>query len=225
MRRTVLIVEDDPEISSLLNGYFGRHYNTMQAKSGAEALICFENHHIDLILLDIMLPVLDGWEVCRNVRARSQVPVIMLTAKTDEQSHLKGFELGVDDYVPKPFSPKVLLAKAQAIFKRMENQLGEQNEVYRFDDEFIIDEPAHKVTVNGEDVALSATEFNILMLFARNQGIVLTRDTILDRVWGENYFGDPRIVDTNMKRIRERLSDRAECIQTIRGVGYRFEVI
>jgi len=224
MKKTVLIVEDDRRIAGLLRDYFGEEYRVIEAGNGAQALIEFDAHPIDLIILDIMLPVLDGWEVCKVIRQRSSVPIIMLTARTDEPSNLKGFELGVDDYVTKPFSPKVLLARAGAIFKRIENNVERKEGQYCIDRGFCIQEAAHKVLIDGECVNLSATEFSLLLLLVKNSGVVVSRDVILDHIWGENYFGDDRIVDTNIKRLREKLAGRAEYIKTIRGAGYRFEV-
>jgi DNA-binding response OmpR family regulator len=223
MRKTVLVVEDDPRIAQLLRDYFAEEYHVVTAGNGAQALLEFEAHPVDLILLDIMLPILDGWEVCRAIRQRSAVPIVMLTAKTDEASHLRGFELGVDDYVTKPFSPKVLLAKIRAIFKRVENTVEYKDDPHVIDPDFYIHESAHTVTVHGEAINLSATEFSVLLALATHPGCVITRDSILDQVWGENYFGDERVVDTNIKRIREKIGDKAESIKTIRGVGYKLE--
>jgi len=224
MKKTVLIVEDDSRIAHLIEDYFTDEFRVITADNGAQALISFDSESIDLIILDVMLPVLDSWEVLRAIRSRSQVPIIILTAKTDEESNLKGFALGVDDYVPKPFSPKILLAKARAVFKRLDNTLGKQEGIYEFGPDFIINAPSCKVMVDGEALSLSATEFAILLLLVRNKDIVLTRDTILDKVWGENFFGDPRIVDTNIRRIRDKLGRRFDVIYTVRGIGYKFEV-
>lgn len=224
MKKCVLIVEDDKRISNLIYDYFSEAYEVIEAGNGAQALIEFETRKIDLVILDIMLPVLDGWEVCRQIRSNSTVPIIMLTAKSDEQSNLKGFEQGVDDYVTKPFSPKVLLAKAGAIFKRLENAVGKPQELYHIDNSFTVNEASHKVIVQGEAVNLTATEFALLLYLIKNTGLVVTRDNILDHVWGENYFGDYRIVDTNIKRTREKLGEKAKYIKTIRGLGYKFEV-
>lgn len=224
MKKTVLIVEDDSHISSLLRDYFSGEYNVVEAQNGAQALIEFEKENAGLIILDVMLPILDGWDVCKAIRARSKVPIIMLTAKSDEQSSLKGFDLGVDDYMAKPFSPKVLLAKARAIFNRIEHADNEPNRVYAFGDHFVLNEPSHKVIVCGENVNLTATEFAILAILVKNNGMVITRDAILDSVWGINYFGDYRIVDTNIKRIREKIFPKSDFIKTVRGMGYKFEV-
>ena len=225
MEKTVLVVEDDPRIAALIRDYFIKEYRVLQAENGAGALLEFESNRVDLVILDIMLPVLDGWEVCRNIRKRSNVPILVLTAKSDEDSSLKGYALGVDEYVTKPFSPKVLLAKARAIFKRYENQdLGIPGPL-EIDQDFVIHEAAYSVQIKGKPAGLSTTEFSILVCLVKNRNIVLTRDNILDRVWGETYFGDSRIVDTNIKRIREKLGEKAKYIRTVRGIGYKFEIL
>ena len=224
MEKTILIVEDDTRISALIRDYFEKEYRVLEAENGARALLEFEQNRIDLVILDIMLPVLDGWEVCRNLRSRSNVPILILTAKGDEESSLKGYALGVDEYVTKPFSPKVLLAKTRAIFKRFENQNFSFPEPLEIDQDFVVNEAAYAVHIYGSTAGLSTTEFSILLCLVKNKNIVLTRDNILDKVWGETYFGDSRIVDTNIKRIREKLGEKAKYIRTVRGIGYKFEV-
>ena len=225
MEKTVLVVEDDPRIASLIRDYFEKEYRVLQAENGASALLEFEANKVDLVILDIMLPVLDGWEVCRNIRKRSNVPILILTAKSDEESSLKGYALGVDEYTTKPFSPKVLLAKTRAIFKRFENQDLFAPGTLEIDQDFVINESAYSVQIQGKPTGLSTTEFSILLCLVKNKNIVLTRDNILDKVWGETYFGDSRIVDTNIKRIREKLGEKAGYIRTVRGIGYKFEVL
>lgn len=220
MKKSVLVVEDDARISDLIRDYFTRDFDVVLAFNGAQALIEFEARKFDLIILDIMLPVIDGWEVCRRVRGKSDVPIIMLTAKSDELSNLKGYELGVDDYVTKPFSPRVLLARVKAIFKRLENAQDRLCVEILLDNGLKISEASHRVSMEGEPVNLSATEFSLLLFLVKNRGTVFSRDAILDHVWGENYFGDYRIVDTNIKRLREKLGQAANCLQTVRGVGY-----
>lgn len=220
MKKAVLVVEDDARISELVRDYFTRDFDVVLALNGAQALIEFEARKFDLIILDIMLPILDGWEVCRQVRGKSNIPIIMLTAKSDELSNLKGYELGVDDYVTKPFSPRVLLARVNAIFKRLENAQDRSCVEILLDNGLKISEASHRVSMKGDPVNLSATEFSLLLFLVKNRGTVFTRDAILDHVWGENYFGDYRIVDTNIKRLREKLGQSANCLQTVRGVGY-----
>ena len=175
-----------------------------------------------MVILDIMLPILDGWEVCKHIRSKSNVPIIIITAKSDELSNLKGYNLGVDDYICKPFSPKVLVAKVNAVFARLNQSMIQNSATITIDDSFIYNELSHEITVNGIKVNLTATEFSVLSLLIRNMNIVLKRNTILDNVWGENYFGDYRIVDTNIKRIREKLGCKAHYIQTVRSFGYKF---
>ncbi len=201
-----------------------RDYEVIAAFDGETGFKKAFDEKPDLVLLDIMLPILDGWEVCRQIRNKSLVPIIMLTAKSDEESNLKGFRLGVDNYVCKPFSPKVLLAKTKALLKRIDHAADKDDEFYYIDDEFVINPPAHEIMIDKKKCALTTTEFSILLFLVKNQKVALSRDLILDSIWGENYFGDIRIVDTNIKRIREKLGAKAKYIRTIRGVGYKFEV-
>ncbi|MDF2855356.1 MAG: two-component response regulator [Neobacillus sp.] len=221
----VLIVEDDFRILRLIADYFkDSGFEVVEAGDGAKALLEFGIHNVDIVILDIMLPTLDGWEVCKNIRLYSNVPIIILTAKNSETDNLKGFELGADDYITKPFNPKVLVAKAKALLKRAETDADSNEKLLYIDKGFYIETPSHKAMLDNTLLNLTTTEYSLLLCLARNNGIVLTRDVILDKVWGINYFGVLRVVDININRLREKLRDRSSCIQTVRGVGYRFEI-
>jgi DNA-binding response OmpR family regulator len=208
----------------LLSDYFKREgYIFLEASNGLEALKIFKDTTVDIIILDIMMPFMDGWDVCKNIRKTSQVPIILLTAKAEEDDKLLGYELGADDYVTKPFSPKVLIAKVKALLKRSEPQI-EQNESLIEYQGLVIDELSHDVRIDGTSVILTPKEYDLLLFLIINKGIALSRDKILDSVWGIDYYGDARTVDTNIKRLREKLGDKADMITTIRGSGYKFEV-
>lgn len=245
MKINIMIVEDEERMRKLMKNYFIKNdYNVFEAENGVEALDVFKNQHIDLVILDIMIPLMDGWSVCSELRKHSQVPIIMLTAKSEEDDKLLGYELGADDYVTKPFSPKVLVAKSKALLKRVEisgykqknitpslNEEFTQKQVLSKEeqsiitfDEITINNLSHEVKIEGESVYLSPKEYDLLLFFANNQGILLSRDKILDKVWGYDYFGGLRTVDTHIKRLREKLGGKAYLIKTIRGIGYKFEV-
>ncbi|WP_248926095.1 response regulator transcription factor [Paenibacillus hamazuiensis] len=227
MGKTVLIVEDEVRLQRLLNDYL-RHggYETVLAKNGREALERFNERGVDLVLLDVMMPFLDGWSVCREMRAKSGVLILMLTARSEEEDKLKGYELGADDYITKPFSPQVLLAKIRALFKRQEMLLGTQREP----DDILsanglsIDLKARTVSADEEPVSLSPKEFDLLLYMAKNFNIALTRDKLLEHVWGYDYEGDERTLDTTIKRLRQKLGGKANMIETVKGVGYKFQV-
>ena len=228
MNKTILIVEDEERMRKLLRDYFkSSGFSTLEAANGVEALKVFKENKIDLLILDIMMPYMDGFTVCNKVRKTSETPIIILTAKGEEEDKLLGYELGADDYVTKPFSPKILVAKAKALLKRsssveMDNSQNNLN-IMSFNG-LKINEASHVVTINGEEILLSPKEYDLLLYFAKNVDIALSRDTILDKVWGFDYFGGLRTVDTHVKRLREKLKDKADYIVTVRGSGYKFEV-
>jgi len=224
MSKTILIVDDEYRIRRLISDYFKKEdFLVIEAENGEEAIIKFKNNTLDLIILDVMMPKLNGWEVCRIIRKSSTIPIIMLTAKAEEEDELLGFELGVDDYITKPFSPKVLIAKTKALFKRIESVNDVSNQPLVIE-ALVIDELSHRVTLKDEDVNLSPKEYDLLLYLVKNKGIALSRDMILNNVWGYDYYGDLRTVDTHIKRLREKLKDNADYISTVRGSGYRFEV-
>ena len=194
----------------------------MEAEDGAAALdIFFESNDIDLVILDVMMPKMDGWQVCREIRAYSKVPIIMLTAKADERDELQGFEMGVDEYISKPFSPKILVARVEAILRRTSQVTADRLlEVGGIR----VDKAAHSVTVDGQAVELSYKEFELLSYFMENKGIALSREKILNSVWNYDYFGDARTIDTHVKKLRSKMGKKGDLIKTIWGMGYKFEV-
>ncbi|HEY5561313.1 MAG TPA: response regulator transcription factor [Clostridiaceae bacterium] len=223
MEKTILIVEDEDRMRRLVADYFKREgYQILEAVDGIEALRIFHEKKVSLVILDIMMPRLDGFEVCKNIRKSSDIPIIIVTAKSEEDDKLMGFEFGADDYVTKPFSPKVLIAKSKALLKRAEGTAEYSSKISV--EGLSIDELSHEVLVEGEEVSLSPKEYELLLFLIRNKGIVLSRDKLLDNVWGMDYFGDARTVDTSIKRLREKIKGKADLITTIRGSGYRFEV-
>ena len=194
----------------------------VEAEDGSQALdIFFGQKDIALIILDVMMPKMDGWEVCREVRQYSKVPIIMLTAKSDERDELQGFQLGVDEYISKPFSPKILVARVEAILRRT-NQLGEE-EILEAGG-IVLNKSAHSVTIDGKDVELSYKEFELLTYFLENRGIALSREKILNNVWNYDYFGDARTIDTHVKKLRSKMGQKGDLIKTIWGMGYKLEV-
>ena len=222
MRKNILIVEDEIRIRFLLRDYFQKEdFLVYEAENGKEALEIFKSNKIDLIILDIMMPVMDGLTVLEKIREVSTIPVILLTAKGQEEDKLQGYDFGADDYITKPFSPKVLLAKAKALLRRT-GTLNDKN-ILDFNG-LTINKLSHEVKLNGEELLLSPKEYDLLIYLSSNEGIALSRDRILDNVWGYDYFGDIRTVDTNIKRLREKLLDKANYIATVRGSGYKFEV-
>ena len=197
------------------------NYEVVEAADGQQALdLFFEKNNIDLVILDVMMPKLDGWQVCREIRAYSKVPIIMLTAKSDERDELLGFELGVDEYISKPFSPKILVARVEAILRRT----GQAAEMIVEAGGIRLDKQAHSVTVEGKPIDLSYKEFELLAYFMENKGIALSREKILNSVWNYDYFGDARTIDTHVKKLRSKMGDKGELIKTIWGMGYKFEV-
>lgn len=224
MSKTILLVEDEPRMRTLLNDYLKREdFKILEAENGMKALDIFKTNSIDLIILDIMLPLMDGWSVCNTIRKNSNVPIIMLTAKSEEDDKLLGYELGADDYVTKPFSPKILVAKVKALLKRAAS--ANQNEKSIFEaDGISINELSHEVSINGKNISLSPKEYELLLYLFKNKNIALTREKILDNVWSYDYDGDFRTVDTHIKRLREKLGEKSQIISTVRGSGYKLEV-
>ena len=219
----ILIVDDEERMRSLIRDFLKqKNYRTLEAKDGEEAIEIFEKNQnkINLIILDVMMPKLDGWSVLRQIRQKSNVPVIMLTARGEEQDELFGFELGADEYISKPFSPKVLVARVEAILKRTQ---VDKKEVQDFGG-IKIDLQGRTVTVDNKEVELSLREYELLIYLVQNQGIALSRDKILNNVWNYDYYGDSRTIDSHIKKIRHKLGKKGKYIQTIRGIGYKFEV-
>ena len=207
----------------LVKDFLVKHdYEVLEAQDGEQAVdIFFEDKDIALVILDVMMPKMDGWQVCREIRAHSKVPIIMLTAKGDERDELLGFELGVDEYISKPFSPKILVARVEAILRRTGH--GEQEEILEAGG-IVLNKTAHLVTVDGKAMDLSYKEFELMTYFMENQGIALSREKILNHVWNYDYFGDARTIDTHVKKLRSKMGDKGEYIKTIWGLGYKFEV-
>ena len=218
----VLVVDDEARMRKLVRDFLTvKGFLVVEAGDGEEAIdIFFEQKDIALILLDVMMPKMDGWEVCRTIRKYSQVPIIMLTARGEEQDELQGFSLGVDEYISKPFSPKILVARVEAILRRSSTMSQEVIDVGGIH----IDKSAHQVLVAGKNVDLSYKEFELITYFAENQGIALSREKILNNVWNYDYFGDARTIDTHVKKLRSKLGDKGDYIKTIWGMGYKFEV-
>ncbi len=219
----VLVVDDEARMRKIVKDFLvSKEYKVLEAADGEEALdILYSDNKIDLVLLDVMMPKMDGWETCREIRKFSKVPIIMLTAKTEEADELLGFELGVDEYITKPFSPKILVARIDAILKRA-NKLGAADVIK--EGALEINKTSHTVTVDGNPVELSFKEFELLEYFAENKGIALSREKILNSVWNYDYFGDARTIDTHVKKIRSKLGKCGDYIKTIWGMGYKFEV-
>ena len=219
----ILVVDDEARMRKIIKDFLvAKEYTVIEAGNGEEAIdIMYSDNKIDLIILDVMMPKMDGWETLKEIRKMSKVPVIMLTAKSEEQDELLGFELGVDEYITKPFSPKILVARIDALLKRA-NKL-DSAEVIRAG-ELEINKTSHTVTVSGEQVDLSFKEFELLEYFVENKGIALSRDKILNSVWNYDYFGDARTIDTHVKKIRSKLGKCGDYIVTIWGMGYKFEV-
>lgn len=219
----ILVVDDESRMRKLVRDFLVRqNYDVYEAGNGEEALdIFYKEKGIALIILDVMMPKLNGWEVVREIRQTSKVPIIMLTAKGSEDDELLGFELGVDEYISKPFSPKILVARVEAILRRA-NKIGEGAQS-RTVGGITMDKTAHNVYIGDEKIELSYKEFELLDYFMENQGIALSRDKILDAVWNYDYFGDARTIDTHVKKLRAKLGQKGECIQTVWGIGYRFE--
>lgn len=219
----ILVVDDESRMRKLVRDFLVKqNYEVMEARDGSEALdVFFAHQDIALIILDVMMPKMDGWQVCREVRNYSRVPVIMLTARTDERDELQGFELGVDEYIAKPFSPKILVARVEAILRRTNQMTGDAVLSYGG---ISIDQAAHVVTIDNRTVDLSFKEFELLTYFMENKGIALSREKILNSVWNYDYFGDARTIDTHVKKLRSKLGEKGDLIKTVWGMGYKLEV-
>lgn len=219
----ILVVDDESRMRKLVKDFLEREgFAVTEAADGLEAMDRFyETKELDLIILDVMMPKMDGWQVCREIRATSQIPIIMLTARADERDELQGFDLGVDEYISKPFSPKILVARVEAILRRS-NALSAEEAVDAGG--IIIDKAAHLVKINDKEIDLSFKEFELLTYFVENQGIALSREKILNNVWNYDYFGDARTIDTHVKKLRSKLGGKGDAIKTIWGMGYKFEV-
>ena len=219
----ILVVDDESRMRKLVRDFLEKkNFQVLEAGDGEEAMdIFYEEKDIALILLDVMMPKMDGWEVCREIRKNSKVPIIMLTARGDERDELLGFDLGVDEYISKPFSPKILVARVEAILRRTGQDAG--GDVLSAGG-IVIDKAAHQASVDGEPMELSFKEFELLTYFVENQGIALSREKILNSVWNYDYFGDARTIDTHVKKLRSKMGAKGEYIKTVWGMGYKFEV-
>ncbi|MCR5272902.1 MAG: response regulator transcription factor [Lachnospiraceae bacterium] len=218
----ILVVDDESRMRKLVGDFLIRSgYDVVEAENGEEALDKFySDKDIALIILDVMMPKMNGWEVCKEVRETSKIPVIMLTAKSDESDELMGFDLGVDEYISKPFSPKILVARVEAILRRSNKSVNE--DVIEIGG-IVVDKAAHEVKVDGEAIELSFKEFELLTYFIENKGIALSREKILNNVWNYDYFGDARTIDTHVKKLRSKMGEKGDYIKTIWGMGYKFE--
>ena len=222
-RLKILVVDDESRMRKLVRDFLvKKDFEVLEAGDGAEAVdLFFDTKDVALVILDVMMPKMDGWQVCREIRAYSKVPIIMLTAKSDERDELLGFGLGVDEYISKPFSPKILVARVEAILRRTSGLAAD--DVLRAGG-IEINKAAHEVTIDGRAIDLSYKEFELLTYFMENQGIALSREKILNSVWNYDYFGDARTIDTHVKKLRSKLGDKGDYIKTIWGMGYKFEV-
>ncbi len=219
----ILVVDDESRMRKLVRDFLDREgYEVLEAADGMEAMeIFYQEKDIALVILDVMMPKMDGWQTCREIRQSSQVPIIMLTARSEERDELQGFDLGVDEYISKPFSPKILVARVGAILRRSKSlATAEAVNVGGI----TLDKAAHQVKLDGEELDLSFKEFELLAYFIDNQGIALSREKILNNVWNYDYFGDARTIDTHVKKLRSKLKDKGNYIKTIWGMGYKFEV-
>ena len=219
----ILVVDDEARMRKLVKDFLiKKDYEVIEAADGQEAVdVFFDQNDISLVILDVMMPKMDGWEVLKEIRAYSKIPVIMLTAKGDERDELKGFDSGADEYISKPFSPKILVARVDALLRRS-NLIAEEEKIETGG--IIMDKAAHTVTIEGKQVELSFKEFELLTYFMENQGIALSREKILNHVWNYDYFGDARTIDTHVKKLRSKMGDKGDYIKTIWGMGYKFEV-
>lgn len=223
MNKCILIVDDESRMRKLIKDFLAvKGFSMLEAEDGEKALQVYEENSqkIDLILLDVMMPKLDGWSVLRQIRQTSKVPIIMLTARGEEQDELFGFELGVDEYISKPFSPKILVARVEAILKRTQGDTKEVKDYGGIE----IDKEGRTVTVDGKVLELSLREYELLVYLVENENIALSRDKILNNVWNYDYYGDSRTIDSHIKKIRHKLGKKGKYIETIRGVGYKFEI-
>ncbi len=221
-RTKILVVDDESRMRKLVHDFLAKsNYEVIEAENGEEAVdLFFEQKDIEMIILDVMMPKMDGWQVCKEIRQYSTVPIIMLTAKSDERDELLGFELGVDEYISKPFSPKILVARVEAILRRAGTVATETTEIGGI----MLDKSAHQVYVDGQPIELSVKEFELLAYFIDNKGMALSRERILNNVWNYDYFGDARTIDTHVKKLRSKIGEKGDYIKTIWGLGYKFEV-
>lgn len=219
----IMVVDDESRMRKLVKDFLVKsNFEVIEAEDGAAAVdLFFAQKDIALIILDVMMPKMDGWQVCREIRQYSKVPIIMLTARTDERDELQGFQLGVDEYISKPFSPKILVARVEAVLRRS-NKTGSDDILTA--GEISVDKSAHIVTIAGKQVDLSYKEFELLTYFIENKGIALSREVILNHVWNYDYFGDARTIDTHVKKLRSKMGEQGNYIKTIWGMGYKFEV-
>ncbi|SEV96408.1 response regulator transcription factor [[Clostridium] fimetarium] len=219
----ILVVDDESRMRKLVNDFLTRkNYEVIEAADGEEAIdIFYADKNISLIILDVMMPKMTGWEVCKEIRKNSKIPIIMLTAKAEERDELEGFELGVDEYISKPFSPKILTARVDAILRR--SNLIDSSENVNIGG-IHIDKAAHIVKIDDEEIDLSFKEFELLTYFVENKGLALSREKILNNVWNYDYFGDARTIDTHVKKLRKKMGEKGDTIKTIWGMGYKFEV-
>ena len=222
-RLKILVVDDESRMRKLVKDFLIRSgYEVLEAADGEEAIdVFFTVKDIELVILDVMMPKMDGWQVCKEIRAHAKTPIIMLTARGDERDELLGFELGVDEYITKPFSPKILVARVEAVLRRTNAKTGDEAVSIGG---IIVNKTAHIVKVDDKEIELSFKEFELLSYFIENQGIALSREKILNNVWNYDYFGDARTIDTHVKKLRSKLGDKGDYIKTIWGMGYKFEV-
>lgn len=218
----ILVVDDESRMRKLIKDFLAaKDYEVLEAEDGQKALDLFNIHQgINLIILDVMMPVLDGWATLREIRKTSNIPIIMLTARGEERDELFGFELGADEYISKPFSPKILVARVEALLKRC---FPEDIEIKEFDG-IKIDKVAHQVSIDGKEIDMSMKEFELLVFLTDNIGVALSREKILNSVWNYDYFGDSRTIDSHIKKVRKKLGKKGQHIQTVRGLGYKFEL-
>lgn len=218
----ILVVDDEARMRKLVGDFLHREgYVVLEASDGMEAMeVFYRERDIGVVILDVMMPRMDGWQTCREIRQTSEVPIIMLTARSEERDELQGFAIGVDEYISKPFSPKILVARVEAILRRSAGGGGEVLDVGGI----VIDKAAHQVSIDGTEVVLSYKEFELLTYFAQNQGLALSREKILNHVWNYDYFGDARTIDTHVKKLRNKLGNKGDYIKTVWGMGYKFEV-
>lgn len=221
MNNKILVVDDESRIRKIIRDFLVREgYVVCEAEDGEAALDIFcSNNDIDLIIMDVMMPKMDGWQLCKEVRKLSKVPILMLTAKSEEQDEVKGFELGVDEYISKPFSPKILTARVNALLRRT---TGDNEEILDIAG-ITVNKIAHTVTIDGKEIDLSFKEFELLTYFMENRGIALSREKILNNVWNYDYYGDARTIDTHVKKLRSKMGEKGKFISTIWGMGYKFE--
>lgn len=221
---TILVVDDEARMRKILSDFLTKSgYEVLQACDGEEALeIYYENSDINLIILDVMMPKIDGWEVCKEIRKNSKIPIIMLTARGEEADELRGFTLGVDEYISKPFSPKILVARVEAVLRR--SNVSNDHDILEVSG-IVLNKSTHVVTIDGIEVDFSYKEFELLAFFMSNCGIALSREKILNSVWNYDYYGEDRTIDTHVKKIRAKLGDKGRYIKTIWGIGYKFEKI